>query len=347
MSEENSTPEVEQSTSNNKLPLLLSAVAILIAVIAAIYLLTFKPHQPDVGSSPAIQTLRSDIANLQATQDQQQGDLEKINNTASAAWNIEQAKYLVHLANYQLEYQHNVDMATTLLHVAKDKLFDINSKQQKKLRLILSNNIKQLNQTPRIDAQLIYNQLSKLSKMTQALHIADNTKPMPVSKKTTDKQPSNDQKESSWKRGLDKTLSALSKMVIIERNNNQVAPLLSPNQVELARYQLQLLITQAQSALLTRQQLIYENSLSQAQDLLKQNFSHNVTQTKDINARITKLKGININPKLPNLEKTLEAFNQSHDPKTKKQPPKDSKKIDNKKNDKSKKPTTQQEATAV
>ena len=90
----------------------------------------------------------------------------------------------------------------------------------------------------------------------------------------------------------------------------KVVPLLTAEENLLMRQNLRLLIEQAKLALLAREQSIYDETLQQAQSWIQQHFEMAGGASKGMIEELEALSSVTVSPKLPNINRALDALKQ-------------------------------------
>ena len=111
---------------------------------------------------------------------------------------------------------------------------------------------------------------------------------------------------SGWRKYWHKSLETLEKLVVIRHQNKPIEPLISPKQQMFLVENIQLKLSQASWALLQNNQKVFENSLDTAIAWINKYYAPDATATTSITSSLQALKKINLQPKLPDLNKAIE-----------------------------------------
>lgn len=84
--------------------------------------------------------------------------------------------------------------------------------------------------------------------------------------------------------------------------------LLTPEQEQLIRQKMLMLIEQSKLALITGQQTIYQNSLKQTSDWLSRYFMLGGDVSNQLATELAELEGLSITPDMPTIHRSLEAL---------------------------------------
>jgi uroporphyrin-3 C-methyltransferase len=225
------------------------------------------------------------------------------NNNAITLANINQ---LVQLAQYNLIYFHNSDNALTALALADKQLNEIITPdiRLENLRRIIANYLATLKNLPGIDLAGTLAHLQALKTQIMQLPLLSTTIPAIESPKPID----NNSSENKWARMLQHSLDSFRQLIVIRRLNKPIQPLLPEVEQQYLKHNLLLLLQQAQWALLHNEATIYQSSLQEIQENIKDNFASGSPVTQTIIQSITELKQINLQASPPDLNPLLEAI---------------------------------------
>jgi uroporphyrin-3 C-methyltransferase len=214
-----------------------------------------------------------------------------------------EGQYLVKLANDNLLTGDNVPLVITLLQNADQTIKNINDSKIVPLRKALADDITMLQAVPVLDVTGTYLKLSALNAEVDKL-------PLPNKRPAADQlQNQNDpQKLSWWRRGLQQSLNALHKIVIVRYNTPGVRPFILPEQQEFLYQNIHALYEQAMSAVVHHQPDIYRASLTQIDSWIKQFFLPDSPITQAQEKGLAELQTITISPTLPAISGSLQAF---------------------------------------
>ncbi|MEN9916157.1 MAG: uroporphyrin-III C-methyltransferase [Pseudomonadota bacterium] len=226
------------------------------------------------------------------------------NDNAILLANVNQ---LVQLAQYNLVYFHDADNALSALTLADQQLSTIVSPdiQLENLHQLLTQYVTHLKALPHIDLTIILAQLQSLKlQITQLplLASSNSLKPPTHEAATTNLQ------DNKWTRALKNSLDSFRKLIIIRRLNKPIEPLLPETEQKYLQHNLLLLLQQAQWALIHNEPTIYQSSLQEIQENLKDHFATNSLNTQTILQNITQLQQVNLQASTLDLKPLLEAI---------------------------------------
>lgn len=223
-------------------------------------------------------------------------------NEKREEWRLVEAGFLVKLANIKLQFENNIPQAIQLLQNADAEIRDLNQERLLSIRQALANNIASLQGVAVVDVTGIYMRLSALNEQVNHLPLINNRPNNdPVLKTIEEKLP-------WWKNGLQQTWQALQKIVVVRYHEKGVPPLVTPDQKEFIYQNLHAVLEKAIWGLLHNNTEIYQGSLHQAREWVKQYYLADSTVTQNVLSQLDELQKINIHPELPKLTESLDAL---------------------------------------
>lgn len=246
------------------------------------------------------QQLSAAVTELQ-NQTQQQKialiNLQQLSTGNVAIWRFAEAKYLVQLANYHLTFTRDVPAALALLQTAEQRIATINDPTLLHIRQLIANSIVELQAVPKLDLAGLLTRITALQVQTIRLPAIG----LPPPEITPEEQKPENLARSPLRKAINDSWVTLQKIVVIRRQDEQIQPLLSPEQQTYLQQNLQLILQQAQWAALRGQEDVYQSSLNQAQKWVEHYFAGNLPATQAFIRSIGDLKKIHVQPPLPDL----------------------------------------------
>lgn len=221
---------------------------------------------------------------------------------------LQTAQYLVEQAQLSLNFARDSEGALLLLQTADARIRQLNDLHYLNLRQQLAQVIVNLQAIPTVDVAGVLAQLQALIRQTDTLPLLA-ANPLPEAKAIAAAE--NSTKFSHWRHIWQATWQQLQQVIIIRHHNNSIVPLLEPQQEAYLRHNLQLLLQQAQWAVLHSDVKLYQTSLSELQDALQQHFSNNSGGAKGISTVIEQLQQVSLKPRLPDLAPLAAAINET------------------------------------
>lgn len=229
----------------------------------------------------------------------QQGDLNK--------WHVAEAQYLTKLANDNLQFSHNIDLALMLLRQAEMALQDSQAVDVLELRKAIATDIANVQSLPQVDVTSLYLRIAALNEQVDKL-------PLPQSPLKQDNQPltaaSIPQDLPWWKAAMEYTWQALNKIVIVRKNSKDTLPLVMPEEKMFFYQNLHAQMENVMWSILHRDQAIYQTSLTRLIAWIPQYFDQDAQATKSLLQSLTEMQQINIQPSTMDLSNTLKLFDQ-------------------------------------
>ncbi|MGO0305384.1 uroporphyrinogen-III C-methyltransferase [Endozoicomonas acroporae] len=232
-------------------------------------------------------------------------------------WRIAEVEYLLRLANQRLLTVNDVTSALELMASAGQILGQLDDYTLFPVREALAEDIAVLKATTLLDQEAIWLRLQAIADLIPGLvilddgHIADvASAPDPGSMVTDETNPPADR---TWQETIKAiVLDTWHRFTRLFRINTQreqpIEVLLTPEQEQLIRQKMLMLIEQSKLALITGKQAIYQNSLKQTSDWLSRYFMLGGDVSNQLATELTELEGLSITPDMPTIHRSLEAL---------------------------------------
>jgi len=201
--------------------------------------------------------------------------IEKLSNTDRSDWLLAETEYLLRMASQYATLTHDAKSAEVLLANADQVMKELekNSAANKELvniRSKIADERAALKLRSELDKEGLYLQLEALIKQADQIAVVDISS---MSKKYRAAENEKLSHEPSLsKRMIASLLRALEKIggyIRVQQHDQDIGPLLSPDEQQYLKQNLRLRLEQAQIALLQQHQAVYEASLSDAKDWIK------------------------------------------------------------------------------
>jgi len=244
--------------------------------------------------------LESQIQNLQLRINAQGARLVELGSTTRSDWLLAEAEYLARLAKQRLQTERNTKSPLALLESVDAILQQIDEPNLIEVRGAVAADITALRLVSDIDKQGVYVELNALAASIQKLQVMEVDKPLELANQT--KQQNTPQEVGV----LDKFLADFSGLIRVRERQSPIEPILERAEEQTVRQNLQMMLEQAQLALLREEQIIYQQSLVKAQEYL-QRFFKVTASAEGIGQRLQRLADTNIIQQLPSIHSSLEA----------------------------------------
>lgn len=320
--------QAKQKNHSGKTSLVLSAVAIAIALAAGFSVYQWSKQQVTTQISTNDE-LASQITALQKAQNEQkdalgaiikqqtvqleeaksrQNELEKqlseiqnkvaaISGSDSQTWLLAQADFLVKLAGRKLWSDQDVTSAAALLKSADASLADMNDPSLITARRTLTEDIASLSAVSQVDYDGIILKVNQLANQVDNLHLADNS--------TDDTPMDSDDGElsaslSEWRVNLQKSWqNFMDNFITIRRRDETAVPLLAPNQDIYLRENIRAQLLAAAQAIPRHQAETYKQALDNVSTWVRSYYDTQDAATKAFLGDIDNLSQQDIEMDIP------------------------------------------------
>ena len=223
-------------------------------------------------------------------------------------WVLAEAEYLARLANFTLTFEHNPQVAEQLLKSADKRLSSLHDPSLVPVRKTLAGNIASLQQVEQLDLEGLLLKLDAVMASIPDLPVLGSEKSEHPIKKHKVHKHHHTSKHFDWRQGLEDSWDKLRSLVVIQRHDNVVKPLLTDEERMYLNQQLQMYLSQAQWAALHRKQHLYNEVLTNAQTWIKTYYSNNNNATQAALQQLDELNTTNIAPKLPDISESVRSI---------------------------------------
>lgn len=266
------------------------------------------------------QAMQAQLQDINRAQQQQQELMEQYAQGLSRAlqrvqsksedFQLEEVLALVKQARIQLLWRHSPGVAIRLLQLADEELKTMANPRYLPIRKALARDMVSLSAVPALDKQGLLAKLNAFQQQIPQLPIIGNTtEGMPAM--DNDDQQQTDTEQAWWQQGLHRTWQKLQHVVVVRKRDAAIEPLMTKEQQRILTQHCQLLLQQAEWALINQDQAVYANSLQQAIEHLKQHFNADDQRTRSLMSALQQLSMINVAPELPDIIQTQEIIQQT------------------------------------
>ena len=216
------------------------------------------------------------------------------------AWLGQEAVFLTRLAGQRLLVARDVDAALVLLEQADALLRDTGEPKFEGVRLAIARDRAALAAVPRVDQVGLYATLSGLIDQVDKLQLEFEALATEAEVTSAPDAGWWGQATGGWHAALVK----LSDHLIVRRRSDEIAQLMTPEWAALARQNIRMLIEQAQIAMLSANQPLFERSLQRASGFVALFAEQDATRVSSIVQSLNALQSETIAPALPELSET-------------------------------------------
>ncbi len=277
-----------------------------ICLLLAFALFWKKNNDLHGNSAASLTQIQTQLSQNQKNLIQVQNVIQKNFTSNTNLIRLNEAKELIQLANYNLFYLRDQNSALSALNLANKQLAESNNSTAslETLRNLLTQNIAKLNALPHLDLSNTLVQLNSLKAQVAELPLLSTTL---TTQEIASSQPQATS-EKKWMDAIQTSLHSFQQLIVVRHLDKPIEPLLPQIQQQYLQQNLQLLLQQAQWALLHNQQEIYQSSLQQTKEAIQQYYVEKSPAAQTIIQQINKLAEINLQLALPDLSPTLEAI---------------------------------------
>jgi len=253
------------------------------------------------------QTIAQENAKEKAVLQQLQQELERsqarfVMLRGNRDWVLSEVNYLVFMANERLQAAKDIPTAVAQLKVAEERLLSLADPSLQPVKMVLSQDIAKLMNTPQVDRQALWSQVEALSPLIAKLKFKV------LGERPDDDAVPADTTSLTWREGLAKSWQELKSLVKITRieENPIPAAFTQQEQAQILRT-LQLLNQQAQWGVLQGDSKVYLDSLKTLQSYIKSYSVENPNQAQLL-SHIQQLEQQRVEMPLPDISQSLQAL---------------------------------------
>jgi uroporphyrin-3 C-methyltransferase len=248
-----------------------------------------------------VEKLESKIDNLQLRVNTQGRRMAELGSTTRSDWLLAEAVYLSRLANQRLQTERSVKNPLALLESVDLILKELDDESLLPVRRALAEDITALRLVKNVDRQGIYLELQAIANNLDALPLMDIPTQVASAKEPSHTDGAN---EADVDKGF---FYEIQSLVRVTNREKPIEPILQPTESALVKYNLSMMLEQAQIALLREEQVIFEASLAKADGYLS-SFFQSSTNVKAVANRLVVLRQMSVQQQLPSINRTLEAL---------------------------------------
>lgn len=245
------------------------------------------------------------IATQQRQIDHNARELLEAGNRTRTDWLLAEAEYLLRVANQRLLIEKDIRGALSALESADEVLRESDDIGVYPVRQQLAREILSLRSIQGVDRTGLYLQLeaaiASVHDLTDQALIHDQAPSLRIA----DDRTASGDGHSALVRGWTRFLDTLQQVVVVRRLDEPVKPLLSPDQSAWARLNLQLMLEEAEMAVLRGNQPLYERALTKAINTIDDWYDATNPAIRGLADSLNELAGHNVDPQLPDISQSL------------------------------------------
>jgi uroporphyrin-3 C-methyltransferase len=254
----------------------------------------------------AMAAQRELIATQQRQIDHNATTLLEAGNRTRTDWLLAEAEYLLRVANQRLLIEKDIKGAASALQAADDVLAESDDIGVYPVRQQLAREMLALKSIVAVDRTGLYLQLEavidSIHQLTNQALIHENAPGFILSADAPDVDAG---EPSMAVRAWQSFTRTLKQVVVVRRLDEQVKPLLSPDQSAYARLNLQLMLEEAELAVLRGNQALYQKSLEKARTTVQEWYNADNARVGAMADTLGELASHNVDPELPDISRSL------------------------------------------
>ncbi|MEM6580461.1 MAG: uroporphyrinogen-III C-methyltransferase [Pseudomonadota bacterium] len=266
------------------------------AALSKIQSVSTDAEQQSKQVAQSLQALQTKVA-------EQQYELAQYNTNDREAWLLAEVQYLLRLANQRLVMGKDITAAQTLLTSADGILSQMDDVTLHDVRAAIASDLAALRAVPKIDVEGTYLRLSALSEQAGKLVIFQ----LPEVE-TQPSADSGDDWRSRLKQGWQAAIAKVSDYIRFSRRDVPMQALMDPQWEGLVKQNLRMLFEQAQVALLSDNQELYQESLKRSQHWVAEFFESDGAAARAMSTEIGDLEKVDISVELPDISDSVKAL---------------------------------------
>lgn len=228
--------------------------------------------------------------------------LENTNRENTDTWLIAKVHSLLELAQIEAHWAHNTNTVIALLQQADTTLSRLHESGLLPVRQALATEIARLKAEPVLDLAGLSSQLDAARNLVANLPVSIKTLPQ-----TTTKTP--EKTESGWRNHFEQSLDVLKKMVVIQKQDATINPVLSNLHLELVKESIRIHLQEAEWAVLNQNAAIYQSSLRQAIAGIQKHFDKEADITRSLLQQLQNLQKVTLKNPEPDIQTSLNLLN--------------------------------------
>lgn len=249
------------------------------------------------------------IATQQRQIDHNARELLEAGNRTRTDWLLAEAEYLLRVANQRLMIEKDIRGALAALESGDEVLAESDDIGIYPVRQQLAREILALKGIADVDRTGLYLKLEaaidSIHQLTDDALVSDRA-PGFVTAANDSTTGNSDSVPGLMAEGWNKVKHTLSQVVVVRRLDEQVKPLLSPEQSAYARLNLQLMLEEAEMAVLRGHQELYSRALTKASNAITDWYDSSNTRIIALSQTLDELSEKNVDPELPDISRSLE-----------------------------------------
>jgi uroporphyrin-3 C-methyltransferase len=259
------------------------------------------------------QETSSEIAQLSKSDEDLLKQISSVGRTDRDDWKLAEVEYLLRLAHQRVVMGGELNSAASLLTNADNILVELNMAGLHQVRKQVALDLAAVRAAQQLDSEGVYLRLEALQQQASRLPFFG----MPTIDENPDaatESPGDlfDLAAEDWQAALDKgwdqAVEKFKTLVVVQKRDGAIEPLLSEAWQRLVRERLALDLEQAKNALVLQQQVIYRKALGNARELVNNHYVTDDPATRSVLKELQELQQEKIVADLPDVSGSQEAI---------------------------------------
>lgn len=248
------------------------------------------------------------IATQQRQIDHNARELLEAGNRTRTDWLLAEAEYLLRIANQRLMIEKDIRGALSALQAADEVLTESDDIGVYPVRQQLAREVLAVKGISGVDRTGLYLQLEaaidSIHQLTDQALIKDQAPGFLTG--TSDDASAEAGEPNLLAQGWNTFKTTMMQVVVVRRLDEPVKPLLSPDQSAYARLNLQLMLEEAEMAVLRGNQPLFERALTKARSTIDDWYDASNPRVQALADTLAELADRNVDPVLPDISKSLD-----------------------------------------
>jgi uroporphyrin-3 C-methyltransferase len=222
-------------------------------------------------------------------------------------WLLAEAEYLLRLANQRLSLENDWQGTINILQSADKVLAGAENPLLLPVRQLIAQEVQNLKAVPAVDTTGAVARLQALQSQIEKLEWMPRTLPQVTAQAESQEE---DVEQNAWDKFVEKAMAGIGVIVRIREHEEALPAPLTPDQHYYLQQNMQLMLEQAQVALVRQNDELYLQSIERTQAWLKEFVMIESADAKAAKSTLEELKTWNVSPELPEVSGSLNKLRQ-------------------------------------
>lgn len=233
---------------------------------------------------------------------------------------LSEVEYLLRMAQHKLNLQRDVAGAIAALQVADERLDSVDENRFQRVQRMIEENITTLKGLDLPDRPALAHQIVQLEERLNRLPLRIDVQLAQLRERVKpnlgERDIPTDSELSWWQRASDVALRQLKDIVVVRNERSDALPLLAPDEEYFLLQNLRMELEAMRMALLSSDVTSYLESVAMAHQWVRTYFDTDDEQVQQFLQQLEKLKDVKLDPFIPDIGDTLQAFQEIMDSRT-------------------------------